>query len=179
MPYGKNDHIRIVKAIAIGLYDAKVLNRYLELGIKKGSCFNRVAPFAKESYAVDIDNNFKYIKDIKNLNWYHGASTDFLKSHNKNKKFDLVFIDADHKHKSSLSDFKLVFPLVNDNGLILFHDTYPPSEKFISKSYCGDTYRTAEYIRKNYSDYEFATLPFYFGISIFRKLKRQLLWKEE
>ena len=179
MPFRKNDHVRMIKEIAYGLNIAGVLNRYLELGVSKGVCFNSVAPLSKEAYGVDINNSHKFIKENKNLIWYHGTTTDFLRRHDKNKKFDLVFIDADHKHDSSLNDFKLVLPLVNDNGLILLHDTYPTSEPLTTKSYCYNTYKTADYIRRNYSDVcEICTLPFYFGISIVRKLNRQLLWKE-
>lgn len=183
-PFGKNDHVKIIKAIAVGLYDAGVLERYLELGIRKGPCFNEVAPLAKEAYAVDIDDCYKYIKGNKNLIWYRGTTVEFLESHDRNKKFDLVFIDADHKHESSLRDFELVFPLVNDNGLILLHDTYPTCEELISSHYCADTYKTADYIRKNYTPYhpdsqcEIVTLPFYFGVSVVRKLNRQLLWRK-
>ncbi len=177
-PFTKNDHIQMIKAIAAGMRKAGVLNRYLELGIKKGSCFNAIAPLAKEAYAVDILNCYKLIKHNKNLVWFHGKTTDMLTKHNPKKKFDLVFIDASHEHKASLTDFKMVLPLVNENGLILLHDTYPPSESFLGKSFCYDTYKTAEYIKKNYSQYEFITLPFYFGISIVRKLERQLLWKK-
>lgn len=178
MPFSSVGHVNVVKTVAIGLNKAGVLNRYLELGIRKGPCFNEVASFAKEAYAVDIEDCKKFIKNNKNLIWFQGKSSDFLKKHNKNKKFDLVFIDADHSHKSSLSDFQLLLSLVNDNGLVLFHDTYPPTEIFTAKKYCNDTYKTAEYIRKNYPQYEFITLPFYYGVSIFRKLDRQLLWKQ-
>jgi hypothetical protein len=178
IPFSKNEHIRTIHDIAVGLQRAGFLKRYLEIGIKKGSCFNQIAPLCKEAYAVDILNCKKLIKQNKNLFWFHGKSEDFLKQHPVDKKFDLVFIDGAHEHKASLNDFKLVFPLVNDNGIILLHDTYPPSEKFTSKSYCHDTYKTAEYIMKYYSHYEFVTLPFSYGISIFRKLDRQLLWKK-
>ena len=179
MPFGKNDHVKIVKAIATGLHDAKVLKRYLELGIRKGPCFNAVAPLAEKAYAVDIDDCHKYIKGNKNLIWYHGPTTNFLENHDRDKKFDLVFIDADHKHESSLQDFELVFPLVNDNGLILLHDTYPTREELLSPHYCSDTYKTAEYIRGNCLDRcEIVTLPFYFGVSVIRKLDRQLLWRK-
>lgn len=178
MPFGKNDHIKMIEAIAMGLKAAKSLNRYLELGTKTGACFNIIAPFAQEAYTVDILDSYKYIKHNKNLVWFNGTTTDFLKAHDKNEKFDLVFIDANHKHKASLSDFELVLPLVNNNGLILLHDTYPTCEELLSTSYCGDTYKTAMCIRKDFSNVcEIATLPFYFGISIVRKLDRQLLWK--
>ncbi len=177
-PFGKNEHVQMIKAIAVGLQRAGFLNRYLEIGIKKGSCFNVIAPLCKEAYAVDILNCHKLIKQNKNLVWFHGKSETFLKRHNPKKKFDLVFIDGAHEHNASLKDFNMVFPLLNDNGIILLHDTYPPSEKFISKSYCFDTYKTAERIREDYPQYEFVTLPFYFGISIFRKLRKQLLWQK-
>ncbi len=178
IPFGKDSHVRIIKEIACGLNRAGVLNRYLELGFSKGVCFNAVSPLAKESYAVDINSSY-FGKDTENIFYYSGTTTNFLENHNKNKKFDLVFIDADHKHESSLNDFKLVLPLVNDNGMVLLHDTYPTSELLTTKSYCYNTYKTADYIRRNYSDVcEICTLPFYFGISIVRKLNRQLLWKE-
>jgi len=179
MPFGKDDHVKAVKAIAEGLHDAKVLNRYLELGVRKGPCFNAVAPLADQAYAVDIDDCYNHIKYNKNLIWYHGTTTEFLTTHDMDKKFDMVFIDADHSHEASLNDFKLVLPLVNDNGLILLHDTYPTAEELLSSSYCSDTYKTAAYIRKNFVvECEIVTLPFYFGVSIIRKLNRQLLWRK-
>lgn len=180
MPFGKNDHVKVVKCVATGLHTSNSLEVYLELGVRKGSCFNEVAPLAKKAYAVDIDDHYKYIENNKNAIWYHGTSTSFLESHNQKEKFDLVFIDADHKYESSLNDFKLVFPLVNNNGLILLHDTYPTCEELTNSHYCGDTYKTASYIRGYFSEWcEIVTLPFYFGISIVRKMKlgKQLLWR--
>ena len=182
MPFGKNEHIKIIKEIARGLNRAGKLKRYLELGVSKGVCVNAIAPLCTTVYGVDINNCYKFIKDNTNLIWYHGTTTDFLNSHDPKKKFDLVFIDADHTHKSSLNDFKLVLPLVNDNGLILLHDTYPSREELTTTSYCADTYKTADYIRKSYSDVcEIVTLPFYYGVSVVRKMKlgKQLLWKDK
>jgi hypothetical protein len=175
--FTKNSHIEIIRQIAIGLKVVNRLDRYLELGVQKGSCFNRVAPLAKEAYAVDIINSFDLIKENKNLIWFQGYTTDFLYKHDVNKKFDLVFIDADHKHEASLLDFKTVLPLVNFNGLILLHDTYPPSEEYTSPKYCYDTYKTADYIRRNIPEVEIVTIPLFFGLSIVRNLNRQLLWK--
>lgn len=180
MPFGKNEHIRIIKAIAFGMHKAGTLDRYLELGIRAGSCFNEVAPLAKEAYAVDINDCFKYIKSNKNMMWFRGKTTDFLNNYNRANKFDLVFIDANHNHESSLNDFELSLPLVHENGLILLHDTYPTKEELLSKKYCGDSYKTADVIRRKYGDVcEIATLPFYYGISVVRRmpLGKQLLWK--
>jgi len=44
---------------------------------------------------------------------------------------DFIFIDGSHQYLDVLSDFKLSFPLVKDNGWIAFHDvihTWPGSE---------------------------------------------------
>lgn len=182
MPFGGREHIAIIKEIAYGLHRAGFLKRYLELGIRKGNCFNTIAPLSNKAYAVDIRNYYRYIKQNKNLIWNHMVTDEFLKNHDTKKKFDLVFIDADHSYKSSLNDFKSVLPLVNDNGIILLHDTYPPNEEFISSEYCSDTYKTSEYIRNNFNkECEIVTLPFYFGISVVRKigLGKHLLWLQE
>ena len=179
MPFSGRDHIIIVKEVARGLHKAGFLKRYLELGIRQGNCFNEVAPLSTEAYAVDIKNSYKHIKRNKNLVWKHMKTEEFLKNHDAKRKFDLVFIDADHTHEGSLNDFKLVFPLVNDNGIILLHDSYPPSEEFAQPGYCWDSYKTAVYIRNNFNkECEIATLPFYYGISVVRKisLNKQLLW---
>lgn len=174
--YNKNSHIEIIKQIALGLKAAGKLERYLELGVQKGNCFNTIAPLVKEAYAVDVMDSHKLISSNKNLIWFHGKTTEFLNGHDKNKKFGLIFIDADHKHESSLNDFILSLPLAQDNSLILLHDTYPPTEEYTSQSYCYDTYKTADYIRRNFKEVECVTLPFYYGVTIVRKLNRQLLW---
>ncbi|MFW9871685.1 MAG: class I SAM-dependent methyltransferase [Candidatus Thorarchaeota archaeon] len=180
LPFSGKSHIRVIKEIARGMHEAGFLNRYLEIGIRRGNCFNLIAPFAKEAYAVDVKNYYKSVKHNKNLVWFHGDSQEFLKQHNQKRKFDLVFIDGNHKFQAVLDDFRGVFPMVNNNGIILLHDTYPPSEKFTSPQFCNDCYRAADWIRKNDGRYgeqcEIVTLPFYYGISIIRKLDRQLLW---
>jgi hypothetical protein len=180
MPFAKGHHTRIIKMVARGLNEAKKLDNYLELGIRNGRNFNEVARFAKTAYAVDIDKRwYKPIKDNKNLVWFHGATKDFLTSY-EGEKFDLIFIDADHKHESSLEDFQLSLPLLKDNGIILIHDTYPTCEELVSYSYCGDTYKTAQWIKDNMLDeVEVVTLPFYYGVSVIRKTKKQLDWMND
>lgn len=178
--FTKYDHNKIIKLIATGLKDAGFLNRYLELGIRNGACFNEIAPLVNEAYAVDIDPLcFKAIKQNKNLNWFNGTTDDFFMRHDINKKFDLIFIDADHSHKSSLKDFESSFKFINENGLILLHDTYPPDESYTAANYCSDTWKTADQLRKACKiggNFEIVTLPFYYGITIVRSINRQLLW---
>jgi len=179
LPFHYNAHSEVVYMIAKGLHDAGFLDTYLELGCKKGKTFNRVAPLAKVAFAIDINkDSYQRIKSNKNLKWHCTKSQDFLKNYNDELKFDMIFIDADHCHESSLEDFKLSLPLLKDNGIILLHDTYPPAEVFTGKGYCFDSYKTAEWIKENKLDeVEVVTLPFYFGITIVRKTQKQLDWK--
>lgn len=176
--YGKNDHVRIVSAIAKGLAEGNNLKNYLELGIRKGPCFNEIAPLCNGSaYAVDINNkSLNFIKQNKNLKWFCSTTNDFFSQLDKNIKFDLIFIDADHSHKSSMEDFENAKNHIHENhGLILLHDTFPPEKKYISPHYCSDTYKTAWEIRNKYKeDFEIVTLPFYFGVSIVRKANKQI-----
>jgi len=174
----------VIYTIAKGLSDYGKLNSYVELGVYKGRTFKRVAPIAKKSYAVDIsDKYFKNFDNIKNAELIHGSTDEFLKSNiSKKMKFDLIFIDANHKFENSFSEFCLSLQLINDNGLILLHDTYPASQEWISEDgdrKCGDTWKTALKIKNDYSDVcEIVTLPFYHGISIVRKINKteQLDW---
>lgn len=174
--FDKNEHVDIIKAIAVGLKKANSLDVYLELGIRKGPCFNAIAPLAKLAYAVDVDNCKKYISHNKNLKWFHTDTDTFFKNINKNVRFDLVFIDACHSYDASYRDFDNVIPYVNANGIVLLHDTYPYTEELTNIHLCNDTYKTPSYIKQKY-DYEVLTLPFYFGITIIRKITKQLLWK--
>mgnify|MGYP003341982137 CR=1 FL=1 len=55
------------------------------------------------------------------------------------------------------------------------HDTYPISEKFLDKGYCGDSYKTAWHIRQNYGQKcEIVTMPFHPGLSIIKKTNRHV-----
>ena len=180
MPFSKVDHSVVIWSIAKGLKGSGGLKNYLELGIKKGSNFNKIAPFAEKAYAVDIqESSYRRIKDNKNLIWYCGTSQSFLSSY-EGEPFDLIFIDADHSHKSSLEDFKLASKVLREGGIILLHDVYPPGDEFISREYCGDTYKTALWIKENVLDeFEYVTLPFYYGVGVARKVGRYFTWSTD
>ncbi len=38
-------------------------------------------------------------------------------------RIDLAFIDGDHSYKGCLNDFKAVYPLLSETGVVIFHDT--------------------------------------------------------
>jgi predicted O-methyltransferase YrrM len=54
---------------------------------------------------------------------FKGLSRDMLKtSEMLNTKFDIIYIDADHRSESVLEDAVLAFPLLKSGGLLIFDD---------------------------------------------------------
>lgn len=180
LPFKKGSHVKVIELIAKGMHEMGELETYVELGVQRGAAFNTAAPYAtKVSYAIDISEvSHSHIKGNKNAKWFCGKTEDFISQYN-GPPIDFVFIDADHTYEASLQDFLGISEFVREGGIIAMHDTYPMSEEFTEQSYCGEAYKTAEYIRKNLGDeFEIVTLPFYFGVSIIRKTKKQLVWKK-
>lgn len=65
---------------------------------------------------------------------------------------DFAFIDGDHSYKGVKSDFEKVYPLLSEEGVIVFHDTYshPGCRNFILDLY--ETY--------NDGTFDFINLPY-------------------
>lgn len=159
-------------------------NIYLELGVRNSPVLKSMSFLANKCIGVDTNISTFQKKLCKDdvVELYEMTTDDFfdniMSQNNKNNiKFDMVFIDADHSHQSSMKDFDNVFPYVNDDGFIFLHDTYPIHESYLDPNKCGDSYKTAWYIRQNYADKcEILTIPVQPGLSIVRKSKSQLLW---
>jgi len=176
MPFSKTSHIEVIKTIANGMNKPGFNDNYLELGISKGKCFNEIAPLFKIATAVDNQNkSFDYISKNKNISWNYCNTDSFFI--NNNKKFDLIFIDADHSFNTSMKDFENSFNCLNDWGIICMHDTYPPNKDFLAHS--KDSYKVPLSLWKNkHNKCELVTLPFYYGVTIIRKInvKKYLHW---
>lgn len=110
---------------------------YLNIGIGKGGSFITESYIQEDlDLCVAVDNSsywHSHQKDkiIENINWlennikakvefYDADSTLFLKS--CKQKFDVIFIDGDHSYDGVYSDYINSLPLLDDNGLIIFHD---------------------------------------------------------
>jgi predicted O-methyltransferase YrrM len=151
---------------------------YLELGVRNGDTFLKVAKYCKNMIGVDIStNNF----ELENNMTFHVMSTDsYFEKLNKDVIFDCVFIDADHSHEQSLKDFLNVKDKIIEDGFIFFHDTYPYHEKYMDPGACNDVYKTSLYIKEKLIDeFEVITLPFNPGITLVKKMsrKKQLIYK--
>ena len=144
---------------------------YLELGVRDGSNFMRVAKHCTNAIGVDVvPPSFPLASNMT----YNTTTTDeYFKNLDSEVKFDVVFIDADHSYEQSLKDFMNVKDRVIEDGFIFFHDTYPYDAVMFDPNLCNDVYKTALYIKQNLIDeFEIMTLPFNPGVTIVKKISR-------
>jgi len=126
---------------------------YLELGVLQGLNIKEVSKFCERCIGVDIENNLIFT----NFEFYQQTTDDFFKSFND--RVDIVFIDADHDFNQVIKDFQNSLNLLNEHGIIFLHDTDPMDEKYLPKSFCGDSYKIIDWIKENYPELDLITLP--------------------
>jgi len=85
------------------------------------------------------------------------------------QSIDLLFIDGCHEYSQVKKDYLNFRSFLRPNGFIFFHDTYPPSEKYMTSEYCGDAYRILDDLKKD-KTIEFVTFPYSYGLTVCRKL---------
>lgn len=173
LPEGTS-HPALVAAIAAFLRP----ELYIELGANLGATFGLVAPHAKRAVAVDIEPYERLCEGIENGTFVRSDTVEFLKAFNADT-VDLVFLDSSHRYEATLAEFAELARVVRPNGVVVFHDSYPPSAGYATEGYCGRVCDAISLLKTRYADWEFATLPAQFGLTIARKnMGRQLLWQD-
>lgn len=116
---------------------------YLEIGSWRGESISNVAQVAKDCTSLSLSKNeiierfgnktmasvlqlfSAGISNIKHIE--HDSMTFDFKS--LNKKFDVIFVDGDHRYDAVKSDTANAFKLLKDeNSVIVFHDCGVDSE---------------------------------------------------
>lgn len=66
---------------------------------------------------------------------------------NINCKFDLILVDPYHEYEHSIVTFRLLTSLLDENGILISHDCYPPTfditqptPVYVNGCWCGVTY---------------------------------------
>lgn len=149
---------------------------YVELGVHEAHTLNAVIPYAAEIYACDIKSFSTHIpaQYAGRVRDFSGTRTDEFAVKWKNdigQEIDLIFIDADHSKESVYKDIMNFWPyLKTDTGLMVLHDMWPPSPKYVDQGYCGDGFLVKQKIKKELPDLEFISLPLQYGLGIMRKV---------
>jgi hypothetical protein len=114
---------------------------YLELGVESGSNIREIENFVNLCVGVDIN---ELNTEKNNIEFFQMPTDDFFK--NNQRKFDIIFIDADHTFEQVKKDFDNSLMILNKYGVIILHDTDPMIEELLEPHYCNDSYKIIDYI---------------------------------
>ncbi|MDH5379308.1 MAG: class I SAM-dependent methyltransferase [Cyclobacteriaceae bacterium] len=156
---------------------------YLEIGCFKGKTFfvvdaeNKVAVdpgFHYKFYINKVKWAFKKPANLKNQYFKEESDTFFLKRKDVLEKLgtlDVVFVDGLHTYGASLKDVLNSLKYLNNKGIIVMHDCYPPHEaaalptKFFPTAeeianvpgwtgdWCGDVWKSIIYLQRAHGDF--------------------------
>ncbi len=120
----------------------------IEIGAGKSTIvLNKLAvKFKRKLYSCDMIDKIK-----EDLSQYHmrviKKSFEFMEEFNDTPMF--VLLDGSHKYEDVKEEFYFFYKRLVPGGVILMHDTIPPSELFLHNSRCGDAYKLRLEIEKN------------------------------
>lgn len=142
---------------------------YLEIGIGDGVNYNSINCEYKENVDVVTDETNSDLVINKM------TSDDFFKTNKK--QFDIIFIDGLHTFEQTYIDIINALGVINDGGIILAHDTLPPtkahqrdiSEYVVGHEWNGTCWKAIARLRCERGDLNIQTVNTDWGVSIVRK----------
>lgn len=139
---------------------------YLEIGLDKGECFNKV--IAEKKFGVDPNPHF----DAPGI--YPMGSNEFFDKGVCSADLNVIFIDGDHTFKQSLQDLINAVEYAAVGGFILLHDCNPKtaleaSPEKVNGDWMGEVWKTMAYALRASVGLEGFTVATDTGIGIFRK----------
>ena len=79
-------------------------------------------------------------------------------------------------YKIEQKDFENILPYHEDTGIILLHDTYPPSEEYTHEARCGTVYKLRQELEKR-EDLDVITFirgAMDVGLTVVRRIKENM-----
>ena len=148
----------------------------LEVGIGAGLLAGKLkdrCPLLKQITGMDIKDGEPPPEGVE---WIREVSSDeFFRT--DERTWDCIFVDGDHMRPQATRDVVNAMRVLNDDGLIFLHDTYPPDThpQTASDIVCGDVYKTYLALAER-TDLEVVTLPLWCGLTIVRRVGIRRLW---
>lgn len=107
--------------------------RYLEIGCQGDACFSQV-PIDK----IGVDPNTG--------GTHRMTSDDFFARHD-GSRFDIIFIDGDHRHPQVARDVDNALGVLAPGGVIVMHDCLPKDAEHENPWLCGTAWRAFAKLR--------------------------------
>jgi len=140
---------------------------YLEIGIGDGENFNNISCEKK----VSVDPNPECFK----INPSFKLTSDNFFSNNK-QIFDIIFVDGLHTFEQTYIDIKNALNCLSKNGIVLAHDTLPPTEYHqrepelykIGEAWNGTCWKAIAKLRLEEDNINISTVDTDWGVSIIK-----------
>ena len=154
--------------------------RYLEIGVNTGVLFLHVRAWRKTGVdpfaAVPLNKRLLHPNTLFRGRLLHTSSDEFFASLAPNERFDIVFVDGDHRFEQSLRDVEHALDHLVDDGVVLVHDCDPPTRQAASPDprdaaggpWCGEVWKTIVTLRATRSDLSVEVIDADFGVGVIR-----------
>lgn len=143
----------------------KKISTFLEIGFASGLNNSILNKFFKFQHIVGLDlfsSNLNGSNLLANMMWKNliliAGNTRSQRTIDLSKKlgpYDFIFIDADHTYEGVKFDFENYSPLLNDDGVVGFHDIdcpdWPGINKFWNELKKSNKYNMKEFICRDYA----------------------------
>jgi hypothetical protein len=154
----------------------------IEVGVAHGVVTRILSKSSEHVFAIDIDAApIAGIEQLTNVTGIIGDSPIKLQElSNRGVKADIIFIDGDHRIDAAIKDFNEALKLVQLEGLILMHDTYPRNKDFVSEKneVCSTSYLVPDRIRSLYPGMNVITIPTHPGLTIIQSNLSRPKWMQ-
>lgn len=175
------------------LIDKRKYKTYLEIGVRRGKVFFKVACLNK--VAVDPEYSFGWKEKIKRSlstlrgrKFYDLTSDDFFDQYAdklfSENKVDIVLVDGMHEFEFALRDILNSLKYLSDHGVIIVHDCNPLSkeatcsfkeyeQRGFTGTWNGDVWKSIYYLQENRKDLEVFVADTDHGLGIISKRNNQ------
>jgi len=153
-------------------------------GVTTGILHKLAVEFDRKFYSCDLKKKPDILKEKLKLGDlyipFKGTSDVFAKAFDPREKIAFAFIDGCHKYDFVRRDFFFIYGLLNPGGIVLMHDTLPPTKAHTGPGACRDAYKLRLELEKR-EDIEVITWPYpnRVGVSMVIKKLRKYLPPEE
>ena len=170
-----HDQVSVYYEVIVEIVRGCAFESFLEVGIGCGVLAAKLSercPLLTRITGMDIKDGDPPPEGVE---WIREVGSDeFFRT--DDRTWDAIFIDGDHMRPQATRDVINAMKVLNDDGLIFLHDTYPPDDEPQTSGHevCGDVYKTYLALAER-TDLEVVPLPMWCGLPIVRRVHARRL----